>query len=101
MSNPYLQNGKWYIPKDPDDERFYTADVAQDLTDSNTTVASVATIVSGVTVVTAAVFNGSKLTVKLGGLDITPNGQNFCTFRVTCANSEIFDRTIWFVREDH
>lgn len=101
MSDPYLSNGKWYIPKDPDDDRFYYADISKDLTDSGTTALTVATIVSGVTVSSAAVIIGSILKVKLIGLDVTASPVNFCTFRVTCANTEVFDRTIFFVREDH
>lgn len=101
MSNPYFSNGKWYIPKDPDDDRFYTIDVAQDLTDSATTAATVVAIVAGVTVTRVPLIQGSKIVVKLSGLDVSPNGLNFCTFRITCANTEQFDRTIWFVREDH
>lgn len=101
MSDPYLSNGRWYIPKDPDDDRFYYADISQDLTDSATTAVSVVTIVSGVTVSLPAVIIGSILKIKLIGLDVSASPVNFCTFRVTCANTEVFDRTIFFVREDH
>lgn len=101
MSNPYFSNGKWYIPKDPDDDRFYSADVTQDLLDANTTAISVITIEAGVTVTKVAEVQGSKMIVKLTGLDVAANALNFCTFRITCANTEVFDRTIWFVREDH
>lgn len=101
MSDPYLKNDKWYIPKDPDDDRFYYADITKDLSDSGTTASSVATIVAGVTVTVPAVIIGSILKVKLSGLDVSASPVNFCTFRVTCANTEQFDRTIFFVREDH
>lgn len=98
---PYQKGNQWWIDKDPDDQRFYSADVTNDLTDMNTTIQSVNTIVSGVTVLQAATFQGSVITVKLGGLDVSAGGQNFCTFRVTCVNGEQFDRTIWFARDDH
>lgn len=101
MSEATLVGGKWIMPKDPDDQRYYTADVTKDLADSGTTAASVTCIVSGVNIIEAAVIVGTKCVVKLGGLDVTTSPVNFCTFRVTCANTEVFDRTIWFVREDH
>ena len=46
---PYQADGKWFIDKDPNDERYYVANIANDLTDSATTAVSVETIVSGVT----------------------------------------------------
>lgn len=101
MSDPYLLNNKWMVPKDPDDERFYKFGFAKDLTDSATTGASAAAIVAGVTVATPPVIQGTDVIVKLAGLDVTANAQNFCTIRLTCANGEKIDRTMWFVREDH
>jgi hypothetical protein len=101
MSNPYLQNGKWFVPKDPDDIRYYKFGFAQDLTDSGTTAVSAIAIVAGVTVAVAPVVSGTDVIVKLGGLDITDGAANFCTIRLTCANTEQIDRTMWFIREDH
>lgn len=101
MSNPYLLNNKWMVPKDPDDERFYKFGFAQDLADSSTTALSAVAIVAGVTVATPPVIQGTDVIVKLGGLDVGANAQNFCTIRLTCANTEKIDRTMWFVREDH
>lgn len=98
---PYLKDGKWTINKDPEDKRYYVADITNDLTDSNTTAASVTCVVAGVTVVEGPEIQGSKIVVKLGGLDTAPNAVNYCTFRVTCANSEQFDRTIYFNRVDN
>jgi hypothetical protein len=101
MSDPYLSQGKWIVPKDPEDQRYYTADVTKDLTDSATTAVSVVTIVAGVVVLEAAVISGTKIIIKLGSLDVSTSPLNYCTFRVTCANTEVFDRTMWFVKEDH
>lgn len=98
---PYEKDGKWYIDKDPEDKRYYVADIKNDLTDSATTAASVECVVAGVVVIEAPSIQGSKIVVKLGGLDTAPGASNSCTFRVTCANSEQFDRTIYFNRVDN
>lgn len=98
---PYQKDGKWFIDKDPEDKRYYVADVTNDLADSATTAASVEAVVAGVTVLEGPQIQGSRIVVKLGGLDTAPNAVNYCTFRVTCANSEQFDRTIYFNRVDN
>lgn len=106
MSDPTIISGYWTIPKDPDDISFFRGNISQDLADRGTTAVSVAEIVAGVTVATptaiSVVAGVTWLIVKLSGLDVlnTPP-VNFCTFRVTCANGEQFDRTIKFIREDH
>lgn len=95
---PYLKNGRIYVDKDPDDELFYVANVAADLTDSATTAVSFEVITQGVTVLEQAApqgTNGSLLPVKIGALT-TDSTDKFCTFRVACANGEQFDRTIYF-----
>lgn len=97
-SAPYLKSGKWFVDKDPDDELYYVANVTADLTDSATTAVSFETIATGVTVIEAAAPQGNLgglLAVKVGG------GPGSLTFRVTCANTEQFDRTINFATEDH
>ena len=101
MILPTLINGKWTIYKDPDDQRFYKADVSSDLAEMATTAVSVAAVVVGVSILTAAVMSGTTAIVKLGGLDVGVNPVNYCTFRITCANGEVFDRTIWFIRVDN
>jgi hypothetical protein len=101
MSDPTFVSGKWLVLKDPDDIRFYKFDFTNDLTDSGTTAASAAAIVAGVAVAIAPAIFGSVVIVKLSGLDTTQNALNFCTIRLTCANGEQIDRTMWYVREDH
>src|SRR5712664_3931268 len=101
MSNPTLINNQWVVPKDPDDIRFYKFGFANDLSDSATTATSAIAIVAGVTVAIAPVISGTDVIVKLASLDLTLNAANFCTIRLTCANGEQIDRTMWFVREDH
>jgi hypothetical protein len=44
---------------------------------------------------------GNLIVVKLGGLDTSPGAVNSITFRITCANTEQFDRTIYFNRVDN
>lgn len=100
-TTPYQKEGKWFIDKDPEDKRYYVADVSRDLTDSNTTATSVECVVAGVSVIEGPQIQGGLIVVKLGGLDTAPNAVNYCTFRVTCANSEQFDRTIYFARVDN
>jgi hypothetical protein len=101
MSDPIFVAGKWLVLKDPDDIRFYKFDFTNDLTDSGTTAASASAIVAGVTVAVAPVIYGSVIVVKLAALDTAIGALNFCTIRLTCANGEQIDRTMWFVREDH
>lgn len=101
MSDPTFVAGKWLVPKDPDDIRFYKFGFAADLTDAGTTGVTATPIVAGVTVALAPVIVGTDVIIKLGGLDTTVNALNFCTIRLTCANGEQIDRTMWFVREDH
>ena len=101
MENASFKLGKWVMPKDPDDERLYKFGLAKDLTDSGTTITTVTAIVAGVIVLTPPAIQGTDVIVKLGGLDLTLDAENFCTIRVTCANGEQLDRTMHFVREDH
>lgn len=101
MSDPYKVDGKWWFEKDVNDKKYYVADVSKDLTDGATTAVDVEALVTGVTILEAAEVQGSLMVVKLGGLDTSPNASNSCTFRVTCANGEQFDRTIYFKAVDN
>ena len=110
MADPYLLNNKWMVPKDPDDIRWYKFGFAKDLTDSSTTPRAsnpLLAICAGVALVTHPgggpnlYMSGTDAYAYLGGLDVGSNAQNFCTVRLTCANGEQIDRTMWFIREDH
>jgi len=110
MGDPAFANGKWTVPKDPDDIRFYKFGFAKDLTDSGTTPHATrqpTAICAGVSLATHpdGVSNlrvvGTDVIVYLGGLDLTAGAANFCTVRLPCANGEQIDRTMWFAREDH
>lgn len=93
---PYIEGGKWWSAKHPLDERYWVADITIDLLERNTTATAVEAIVAGVTIVQQPVIQGKLIPIKLGGFNAAPNAINFCTFRITCANGERFDRTVSF-----
>jgi len=93
---PYYRDGKWWSDKVPDDERYYVADMSIDFAEADTTGARVEAIVKGVVALEQPVIQGTLIPVKLGGLDELRGALNFCTFRVTLANGEQIDRTLWF-----
>jgi hypothetical protein len=110
MSDPTFANGKWAVPKDPDDIRWYKFGFAKDLADSNTTPhpsRPPIPICAGVSLavhpdgVPNVVVSGTDVLAYLGGFDLDQPDKNFCTIRLPCANGEQIDRTMWFVREDH
>lgn len=76
------------------DKLYFVGDFSKDLNDGATTAASIAYVAVGVAVIEAPTLQGALGVVKLGALDITPGAVNSLTFRVTCANNEVFDRTI-------
>ena len=96
---PYLEGGKWWSEKHPLDERYWVANITIDLAERGTTAKTVEAIVAGVTVLQDPVIQGKLIPVKLGGFNAATGAVNFCTFRVTCANGERFDRTIWFKQQ--
>jgi hypothetical protein len=98
---PYFKNGKWFVDKDPDEESYYVADVSQELADRATTITSVEVLVGGVTKLEGPSVQGSLIVVKLKGMDVSDGADNFWTARVTCANTERFDRTTWLNRVDN
>jgi len=93
---PFLEAGRWWSEKHPLDERYWVADITIDLDERATSATSVERIVAGVTVLEEPVIQGKLIPVKLGGFNAATGAINYCTFRVTCANGERFDRTIWF-----
>ena len=96
---PWLEAGRWWSEKHPLDERYWVANLTIDLDERKTTAVSVEAIVAGVTVLQQPVIQGKLIPVKLGGFNAATGAVNFCTFRVTCANGERFDRTIWFKQQ--
>ncbi|QYG01871.1 sialate O-acetylesterase [Massilia sp. NP310] len=93
---PYQQDGRWTIDKHPLDEFYCVADISFDLAESGTTAASVVAVPGGVQVLQQPVVQGALIPVKIGGLDELSDAANFCTLRITLANGEQIDRTIWF-----
>jgi hypothetical protein len=96
---PYVEAGRWWSEKHPLDERYWVADITIDLAERDTTAKSVVALEAGVTVLEQPVIQGKLIAVKLGGFNAAVGAVNFCTFRVTCANGERFDRTIWFKQQ--
>ena len=97
---PYYRNGRWSIDKVPEDERYYVADFRIDIAEAGSPAVKAEAIPSGVKVLEQAVVQGALIPVKLGGFDELRGALNFCTFRVTLANGEQIDRTLWFSRVD-
>lgn len=100
-AKPYFKDGKWWVDKDPEEKSYYVADLTQELLDRATTAASVQVLVGGVVLLEGPSIQGSMIVVKLSGMDVTTGADNFWTARVTCANTEQFDRTTWLNRVDN
>jgi hypothetical protein len=98
---PYFKDGKWWVDKDPDEQSFYVANITKELTDRGTTAVSVEPVVKGVEILIQPQIQGNFVVIKLGGLDATAGAENYWTARVTCANGERFDRTMWFNKVDN
>lgn len=94
--DPYKDGDRWYIDVDPDDIRNYVADVSAELTNSNTTAASCVLVLQGMIAVGSVTIQDGLIATKLQGDSMSDTTDNFCTFRVTCANGEQFDKTIFF-----
>jgi hypothetical protein len=97
---PYFVDGKWFCDKDPDEKSYFVADIAIELAKRGTTAVSVEVIPGGVTVTEGPDIQGHLIVVKLEGWG-DDGADNFWTARVTCANTERFDRTTWLNRVDN
>lgn len=97
---PYYRDGKWWSDKVPEDERYYVADFRIDIAEAGSPAVKAEAIPGGVKVLEQPVVQGSLIPVKLGGFDELRGALNFCTFRVTLANGEQIDRTLWFSKVD-
>ena len=97
---PELVNDQWRLDKDPDDKLWYVGNVTAQLIDSATTAVSFEVVPQGVEMLEKGAPQGPSgglLPVKLGGMGAAGT-ESFCTFRVTCANGEQFDKTMHFDR---
>ncbi len=79
------------------DELWFVGDFTRDLTDASTTAVSVVPVSAGVAVLEGPGLQGALGLVKLGSMS---SGSASFTFRVTCANGEVFDRTILLTSVD-
>lgn len=100
-ARPYFKDGKWFVDKDPEEKSYYVADLTQELNDRATTATSVQVLVAGVKLLEGPSIQGSLIVVKLSEMDTSAGADNFWTARVTCANTEQFDRTTWLNRVDN
>ena len=105
---PTKVGSKWVVDRDPDEESYYAADIADELADRHTTLASgdnaVELILQGVTQLedhsVQVVDDRTYIVVLLGGVDgDLPKDWLWCA-RIRCANRERFDKTTWFNRLD-
>jgi len=95
---PTLVQGKWTLQVDPDDEVNYVADVTQWLIDNATTAASFELIPTGITVLLKGDPQGDRsglLPAKLKFTSDTVTARS-CTWRVTTADGQRFDKTMHF-----
>ena len=99
MAIPVFANNKWTLEVDPDDEVFYVADVGNWLTDNSTTTTSFLLVPTGVTVIEQGLPQGDRgalLPAKLRFTDATGTTERSCTWRVTTADGQRFDKTMYF-----
>lgn len=94
---------RWTMDVDADDEVNYVGNVTKWLTDNGTTAASFVPVVRNVTVLLQGPPQGPSnglLPVKLK-VNFTDTGETYCTFRVTTADGQRFDRTVWFKKVEN
>lgn len=96
---PTLVQGKWTLQVDPDDEVNYVADVTQWLIDNATTAASFELIPVGIEVLLKGTPQGDRSGLLPAKLKFTSDSLStrYCTWRVTTADGQRFDKTMHFV----
>lgn len=95
--NPAKDN-RWTIDADADDELNYVANVTQWMLDNDTTVASFEIIPQNVTVMLKGTAQGDHNALLPAKLKVAyvAGAESCATFRVTTADGQKFDKTIWF-----
>lgn len=95
--------GKWTIPKDPDSKLIYSGNIEDWLADSGSTIDTVIALPTGVTVTPGSTgHQGSKIYSRVEGLDVTnEESVNKLTWRVTLADTQTEDFTIYFSRGEN
>jgi hypothetical protein len=98
--NPYIFNERHYVDKDPDNKWYYVIDVTDEITKNNTTAVSATYTTSRMTVLEGpTVSSGKYITIKVTGPSDPVNQTDedaFVQLHVTCANTEEFDKRLWF-----
>lgn len=106
----YKQGDKWYCDRDPDEKTRYAQDITDELQDRKTTAlpSGIELVLLGVAsledpVLEQAMIGGELRTFViafLGSASGQPPATSSWTARVSCANGERFDATIYFNRKD-
>lgn len=102
-----LKQGRWTMPKDPDDIDWYGLELVDFLPDGVTIVSDPEqpkAIVAGVTLLEGPRIQGTQIVARLGSLDTDPDAEpadNFCTFRFYLSNGARRDYTLYFTRKDN
>ena len=99
----YIRAGVWVIDKDPNDELYYALDIIPYLNSINSTISGVVCLTKGVDLLLGPFIRDQVIIVKIGGGDPSSNikVENSVTFRISCSNGEILDRTIYFALKDN
>lgn len=94
----FLNQGRWFILKDENESLYYAWDIEPDLMAAQTDIVEVEGVVEGATLDMGPIAQGTVLIARVSGGDSSMNydTMNLLTFRVTCTNGEVFDRTIYF-----
>lgn len=92
----YAAGARWVIDKDLNEVSYYARDVGPDLAASSTTLSQVDIISSGVTLLAGPTIQDNTIVFMVGGGSELKSVPNYVTIRVSCANGEIFDRTMHF-----
>lgn len=104
-TTPYLGALGWTIDVDPDDKNFVVWDVTKDLNDRATTASGVTLDKNAVTVLQGPTIQGTTIIaliqMDVSGINAGTSVVHSATARVSCANGEQFDRTIYFNLEAH
>lgn len=100
-----LKGGKYVIKKDPEAGLIYGVDMRPWLATNPGLALDAAQLVvrefAGVTLGGAPFIQDNCLCVKVNGLDITEDAENFVTFHFYCTDGQHDDRTIYFERKDN
>jgi hypothetical protein len=91
-----LKSGRWVTKKKAKDDLFYDVNMATWLPTGVNLSSVVSAVANGVTISVAPVIQGTKVIVKLSGLDLVDGAVNNCIIELLMSNSETVTVTMWF-----